>query len=318
MTRALITGITGQDGSYLAERLIAEGIDVHGTSLRADEPQVAGTTQHALDLSESGIGELITALRPNVIYNLAAISSVYGSWREPELTARVNGLAVAQMLAAVQSLTDAGHPARFIQASSAEIFGAPADVPQIESTAIRPTSPYGAAKAYAHGLVGVYRTAGVWASAGILYNHESPRRPETFVTRKITAAAARISRGQQDSLQLGNLAARRDWGWAPDYVDALVKLSRVERPTDLIVATGVAHSVEEFVAAAFARVGIDDWRAHVVVADDLMRAGDAPQQVGDARRARTELGWEPTMSFDEIVAAMVDADLAALDADPAI
>lgn len=318
MTRVLITGITGQDGSYLAERLLAEGADVHGTALRADEPHVPGTTQHSLDLSGPGIGPLITELRPDVIVNLAAISSVYGSWREPELTARVNGLAVAQMLAATKSLTDAGHPTRFIQASSAEIFGMPSEVPQTETTAIRPTSPYGAAKAYAHGLVGVYRTAGVWAAAAILYNHESPRRPETFVTRKITAAAARISRGLQDSLQLGNLAARRDWGWAPDYVDAMVKLSRADHPSDVIVATGVAHSVEEFVAAAFARVGIEDWRAHVEVADDLMRSGDAPQQVGDASRARTELGWAPTLGFKEIVAAMVDADLAALDSDPSI
>lgn len=159
MTRVLITGITGQDGSYLAERLLAEGADVHGTALRADEPHVPGTTQHSLDLSGPGIGPLITELRPDVIVNLAAISSVYGSWREPELTARVNGLAVAQMLAATKSLTDAGHPTRFIQASSAEIFGMPSEVPQTETTAIRPTSPYGAAKAYAHGLVGVYRTA---------------------------------------------------------------------------------------------------------------------------------------------------------------
>jgi GDPmannose 4,6-dehydratase len=316
MTRALITGITGQDGSYLAERLLADGVDVHGTAQRAEEPHVPGTTQHAVDLSESGIGELITQLRPDVIYNLAAISSVYGSWREPELTARVNGLAVAQMLAAAKSLADSGHPTRFIQASSAEIFGVPSEVPQTEDTAVRPTSPYGAAKAYAHGLVGVYRTAGVWAAAAILYNHESPRRPETFVTRKITAAAARISRGRQDSLQLGNLAARRDWGWAPDYVDAIVRLSRAETPSDVVVATGVAHSVEDFVAAAFARVGIDDWRSYVDVADDLLRTGDAPQQLGDARRAQSQLGWKPTMGFEEIVAAMVDADLAALDAAP--
>jgi len=309
MSRALITGITGQDGSYLAELLVAEGHEVHGTSLRADEASVDGVELHPLDLSEPGIGGLIASLQPDVVYNLAAISSVFGSWQQPELTARINGLAVAEMLAALRSLEGA----RFVQASSAEIFGVPSEVPQTESTRIQPTSPYGEAKAYAHSLVNVYRTAGVWASSCILYNHESPRRPENFVTRKITASAARISRGLQDSLELGNLDARRDWGWAPDYVDALRKAAAADAPDDYVIATGVDHSVQDFVAAAFARVGIADWPSYVSVSQEFLRSGDAPQQLGDASHARDALGWAPTVDFDEIVAAMVDNDLALLD-----
>ncbi|MEQ1735570.1 MAG: GDP-mannose 4,6-dehydratase, partial [Rhodoglobus sp.] len=189
----------------------------------------------------------------------------------------------------------------------------PAEVPQNEKTAVRPTSPYGAAKAYAHSLVGLYRGAGVWASSCILYNHESPRRSETFVTRKITAAAARISRGLQDTLELGNLAARRDWGWAPDYVDALRRAAGAEHPDDFVIATGVAHSVEDFVRIAFARVGVDDWRSRVILSDELLRTGDAPQQLGDASHAREVLGWTPTVDFATLVAAMVDHDLSLLD-----
>ena len=179
MRRVLITGVTGQDGSYLAEALIARGDEVHGTVQRADELVTGGVTTHQVDLSARGVGDLIRELRPDVVVNLAAISSVYGSWQQPELTASINGLAVAEMLAAVRELGAAGHELRFVQASSAEIFGIPATVPQTESTAIRPTSPYGAAKAYAHALVGVYRSSGVWAASAVLYNHESPRRPET-------------------------------------------------------------------------------------------------------------------------------------------
>lgn len=301
--------MTGQDGSYLAEALVARGDEVHGTVQRLDEHAVGGVAVHQVDLAEPGVGELISQLRPDVVVNLAAISSVFGSWQQPELTARVNALTVAEMLAALRELSAAGHETRFVQASSAEIFGVPAEVPQTESTAIRPTSPYGASKAYAHSLVGLYRAAGVWAASAILYNHESPRRPETFVTRKITAAAARISLGLQDRLELGNLAARRDWGWAPDYADALLRISEADNPDDFVIATGVAHSVEDFVGAAFARVGISDWRERVVVSDELLRAGDPPQQLGDASHARSVLGWRPTVGFSGIVNAMVDNDL---------
>ena len=309
MSRVLITGVTGQDGSYLAEALVAAGDEVYGTVQRGDEAVAEGVRACAVDLAAPGIGALMAEVRPDVVYNLAAISSVYGSWQQPELTGKINGLAVAEMLAAARELGARGHDLRFVQASSAEIFGSPAEVPQTETTAIRPTSPYGAAKAYAHSLVGVYRSAGVWAASGILYNHESPRRPETFVTRKITAAAVRISLGLQDQLELGNVAARRDWGWAPDYVEGLRAIAGAERPDDFVIAAGVAHSVEDFVRAAFARVGIADWQAHVHVSDALLRPGDAPQQIGDASRAREVLGWVPTVGFGEIVDRMVDHDL---------
>jgi GDPmannose 4,6-dehydratase len=312
MTRALITGVTGQDGSYLAELLIARGDEVHGITRDAGEPLTPGVVARQLDLSkDSGIAALVAHLRPDVIYNLAAVSSVFRSWEQPTLTSRINGVAAAELLAAVRALQTTGHETRFVQASSAEIFGAPEFSPQDESTPIRPTSPYGAAKAYAHGLVGAYRAAGMFASSVILYNHESPRRPEAFVTRKITAAAARISLGLQDRLELGNLDARRDWGWAPDFVDALHRAAVASEPGDFVIATGVAHSVEDFARTAFERAGVADWRSRIDVSSGLMRAGDAPEQVGNAAKARDELGWAPTRGFDDIVAAMVDADLEA-------
>jgi GDPmannose 4,6-dehydratase len=314
MTRALITGVTGQDGSYLAELLLARGYEVHGVTRDADEVVTDGVIAHELNLAtDSAIAALISKIEPHEIYNLAALSSVYQSWQNPGLTARLNGAVVAEMLAAVKVIHDRGtSDIRFIQASSAEIFGAPIQSPQNEQTPVRPTSPYGAAKAYAHGLVGAYRTAGVAASSVILYNHESPRRPETFVTRKITAAVARIAAGQQDTLELGNLDAQRDWGWAPDYVDALVRAAQHPEPDDFVIATGVSHSVRDFVAAAFARAGVDDWHDRVRVSEMLLRSGDAPLQLGDASKARQLLDWSPTVEFDEIVSAMVDNDLALL------
>lgn len=314
MTRALITGVTGQDGSYLAELLLADGAEVHGVVRNATEIVTEGVTAHQLDLADGGIADLVRELRPDVVYNLAAVSSVFQSWEQPGITARLNGLLVADLLAVVRELLAAGHEVRVIQASSAEIFGAADESPQNELTAVRPTSPYGAAKAYAHGLVGAYRQGGVFASSVILYNHESPRRPETFVTRKITAAAARISLGLQDRLELGNLHAQRDWGWAPDYADALRRAAGAVDPGDFVIATGVAHSVEDFVRAAFERAGVDDWRSHLDLSDKLLRSGDAPQQTGDASRARATLGWAPTAGFEDIVNAMVDADLALLSA----
>lgn len=313
MTVALITGVSGQDGSYLAELLAKLGYEVHGVVRDAGERISSGVQAHAVDLADSSrIGDLIREVNPDEIYNLAAISSVFQSWEHPGLTARINGLAVAEMLAAARALNSSSHPVRFIQASSAEMFGAPTESPQNEETPIRPTSPYGAAKAYAHGLVGVYRSAGLFASSVILYNHESPRRPETFVTRKITASAARIARGLQDRLALGNISARRDWGWAPDYVDALHRAAVADAPNDYVIATGVAHSVEDFVRVAFEHAGVDDWRDRLDISVDLLRTGDAEEQAGDASRARAILGWRPTRSFEEIVGAMVDSDLAAL------
>jgi len=201
---------------------------------------------------------------------------------------------------------------RFVQASSAEIFGTPETSPQDESTPVRPVNPYGAAKAYAHLMVDVYRARDLHAVSAILYNHESPRRPEQFVTRKITAGVAAIVRGSERRLRLGNLEASRDWGWAPDYVDALVRAARADRAQDFVVATGESHSVADFAAAAFAHAGISDWAAYVEVDPDLLRPADAVELRGDATRARTALGWEPTVGFKELVGRMVSADLAAV------
>jgi len=307
MTVALITGVTGQDGSYLAELLLDGGYEVHGLTRDPGEQVTRGVVAHRVDLGAGGeVGDVLRSVRPAEVYNLAAVSSVFQSWQDPLTTARINGLAVAEMLAAVREIGDV----RFVQASSAEIFGAADESPQTERTAIRPTSPYGAAKAYAHGLVGAYRAAGMFASSVILYNHESPRRPATFVTRKITQAAALIAAGRQERLELGNLSARRDWGWAPDYVDALHRAAVADEPGDFVVATGAAHSVEDFVRVAFERAGIADWRDRIDTSEGLLRPGDAAEQAGDATRARTKLGWAPTRDFDDIVAAMVDADLA--------
>lgn len=320
MPVALVTGISGQDGSYLAESLLAQGYDVHGV-VRSANPEdggnageTSGVTLHTLDIADtSALSALVSAVAPDEIYNLAAVSSVFRSWAEPVHTAEINALPVAAMLEAAWKLEEQGHHVRFVQASSAELFGQAEVSPQNESTPIRPSSPYGAAKAYAHHMVGVYRQRGLFASNCILYNHESPRRPEAFVTRKITSSVARISRGLQESLELGNLDARRDWGWAPDFARALELAVRAERADDFVIATGVTHSIADFVSAAFARVGITEWQHLVSINEAFSRPVDPAEQVGDARKAREVLGWHTTVDFDEIVGAMVDADLALLD-----
>ncbi len=313
MTRVLITGVGGQDGGYLAERLVAEGHEVHALAHVAEPlPERPGVRLHPGDLTDvAGTRELLLRLAPQEVYNLAAVSSVARSWSEPDLVAQVNGVAAAALLeSAWQVQEHHGLDVAFVQASSAEIFGAPDHSPQDERTPVRPVNPYGAAKAYAHHLVGVYRARGLRATSAILYNHESPRRPPQFVTRKITAAVAAIARGDDVTLRLGNLAARRDWGWAPDYVDALVRAARAPEGDDYVVATGTAHSVADFAAAAFSHIGIADWRRHVVVDDALRRPAEAAELAGDARKARQRLGWEPTVGFAELVGRMVDADLA--------
>lgn len=316
MTTAFITGVSGQDGGYLAERLIAEGVTVHGMVRDGDAAasefarRLPDVTLHTGDLTDrTRLAELVGQIAPDEIYNLAGISSVAFSWAQPVATGEVSGLAVAGILQAAWELTDAGHPVRVVQAASAEIFGNPAISPQNEDTAIAPVTPYGAAKAYAHHLVGVYRARGMHAVSAILYNHESPRRPDTFVTRKITQGAARIAKGELSELALGNLDARRDWGWAPDYVEALVRAARHDTPADYVVATGKAHSVREFVAAAFAAAGIADWERYVRVDPAFLRPVDAVELVGDSGRARAELGWAPTVGFEELIARMVEADL---------
>ena len=314
MARAFVTGISGQDGRYLAEQLLAEGTEVHALAHELEPlPDLPGVELHRGDLAAvDQVRALLVALAPDEIYNLAALSSVARSWDQPDLTARVNGLAAAALLESALCVQDKlGREVRFVQASSAEIFGQPDRSPQDESTPLRPVNPYGAAKAYAHLMVDVYRRRDLHAVSAILYNHESPRRPPEFVTRKITSTVAAIAHGRADTLALGNLDARRDWGWAPDYVDAQVRAVRADAPRDYVIATGVAHSVRDFVAAAFARAGIADWQPLVTVDPEFVRPADPTELVGDATRARTTLGWSPTVEFDEIVGRMVDADLAA-------
>jgi GDPmannose 4,6-dehydratase len=315
-TRVLITGITGQDGGYLADQLTIGGAEIHGLVRDGDQTaqdlvdRVPQARLHTGDLTDTdAMAGLIGELRPDEIYNLAGISSVAQSWVEPMATGRVTGLAVAGLLEAAWRQADSGHPVRFVQASSAEMFGNPSSSPQNERTTIAPVSPYGAAKAFAHHLVGVYRGRGLHASTTILYNHESPRRPPMFVTRKITQAAARIAGGATEPLSLGNLDALRDWGWAPDYVDAMVRAARHDEPGDYVIATGAAHSVRDFVAAAFAAAGIVEWQPHVRVDPAFFRPVDAVDLTGDATVARDLLGWQPTVQFEQIVARMVEVDL---------
>ena len=314
MTRAFVTGIGGQDGSYLAERLLADGVEVHALTLADDDREhcPADVVLHPGDLTDvAGTRGLLLDLAPDQVYNLAALSSVARSWERPDETARVNGTAAVALLeSAYLSQERSGRACRVLQASSAEIFGAPETSPQDEDTPLRPVNPYGAAKAFAHLAVGVYRGRGLHATSAILYNHESPRRPDQFVTRKITATVAAIARGETDRLTLGNTDARRDWGWAPDYVDAMVRACRAESADDYVVATGEGHTVRDFAAAAFARAGIDDWEALVHTDPALGRPADAADLTGDAGRARRRLGWAPTVGFEELVGRMVEADLA--------
>jgi GDPmannose 4,6-dehydratase len=319
VTRAFITGIGGQDGHYLAQRLLTDGVEVHALAHEAEPlPDEPGTVLHPGDLTAvDDVRRLVLDLAPDEIYNLAAVSSVALSWQSPDTTGLVNGTAAVALLESAHQVQRAiDRPVRFVQASSAEIFGQPATTPQDETTPLRPVNPYGAAKAYAHLMTSVYRTRGLHAVSVVLFNHESPRRPPQFVTRKITSTVAAIARGEADRIVLGNLDARRDWGWAPDYVDAMVRAARHETPADYVIATGVSHSVRDFVGAAFARAGIDRWEHLVAVDPALVRPAEATELVGDSARAHDQLQWSPTVGFDEVVARMVDADLAQPSSSP--
>lgn len=313
MPRALITGVTGQDGSYLAERLVADGWSVHALVRPDNDPLPASwnVVPHRGDLARPArLGDILASVKPDHVFNLAGVSSVAYSWDHPVEVATVNGTgAVALMEAALCLQRDTGREVRCVQASSAEIFGQPAASPQNEDTPIRPMSPYGAAKAFAHLSARVYRTRGLHVTSLILYNHESPRRPDTFVTRKITSAVAAIARGSTTPLRLGNLDARRDWGWAPDVVDAMVRAAAHDEPDDYVIGSGISHTVGQFAAAAFGHVGIEDWRSHVIVDADLFRPADTTDFVADAGKARRILGWAPAVPFEHIVANMVDEDL---------
>ena len=327
MNRALITGITGQDGSYLAELLLSKGYEVHGLIRRAStfntrridhiyrdphDPN-ARLFLHYGDLTNAEqLTNLIYNLRPDEIYHLGAQSHVKVSFEMPEYTGDVTGLGTTRILEAIRR---SGIKARFYNAASSEMFG-DSPPPQNEETPFRAKSPYAAAKVYAFWMTRIYREGyNLFAVNGILFNHEGPRRGETFVTRKITWGLAHILAGQRDKLYMGNLDAKRDWGYAPEYVEAMWLMLQQEEPDDYVIGTGEAHSVREFVEEAFSYVGLD-WREYVKIDPRYFRPLDVEHLVADASKARQKLGWEPKVTFRELVRIMVDADLEAVGLDP--
>lgn len=315
--RALVTGITGQDGSYIADFLLERGYEVWGVTRRTSSHRFERIAHlegriHLLSadlLDQSSLAGVLAEARPHEVYNLAAQSFVPTSWTQPVLTAEFTAVGVTRLLEAIRSV-DPG--IRFYQASSSEMFGKVREVPQTESTPFHPRSPYGVAKCYGHWITVNYRESyGLFACSGILFNHESERRGLEFVTRKVTDGAARIALGLASELRLGNLDAKRDWGYAGDYVEAMWLMLQQPGPDDYVIATGETHSVRELVEIAFARVGLD-WRRHVVVDPKLVRPAEVDLLLGDASKARERLGWKPRVSFGELVERMVDADLARL------
>jgi GDPmannose 4,6-dehydratase len=315
--RALITGITGQDGSYLAELLLEKDYEVFGMTRRASTENVE-RIGHLVDRIALIQGDLldphslVSALRtsePHEVYNLAAQSFVPTSWNQPVLTAEFTGVGVTRMLEAIRTVDP---DIRFYQASSSEMFGKVREVPQTEKTPFHPRSPYGVAKAYGHYITVNYRESfGLFAVSGILFNHESPRRGLEFSTRKISDGVARIKLGLADELVLGNLDAERDWGFAADYVEAMWQMLKQDEPADYVVATGETHSIREFADLAFGYVGLD-WQQYVKTDPQFLRPAEVDQLVGDSSKARKELGWEPKHSFRDLVEMMVDADLVRL------
>ena len=313
---ALITGVGGQDGGYLAERLIQDGYAVWGLARDVDTVNdvPAGVRLVTGDLRDRpAIAQLLAQCAPSMVFNLGGQSSVAASWRDPEGTMAVNAHAATALLEECADLQERlGRQVAVVQAASAEIFGQPATSPQDEATPIAPVSPYGQSKAIAHAAVEHWRDRGLHASSLILYNHESPRRPASFVTRKITSTVARIAATGEGELVLGNLAARRDWGWAPEYVDAMLRAATRVEPDTYVIATGRTHAVEDFVRAAFEHAGVTGWSAHVRSDPEFFVPSDPTEQRGNAAKATDLLGWQPQMDFEDIVAAMVDADLARL------
>ncbi len=314
---ALITGITGQDGSYLAELLLSKGYEVHGTFRRASTDTLERVAHlkdrlnlHQADLHDQAcLVHLLRDICPHEVYNLAAQSFVPTSWNQPILTGECTGLGVTRVLEAIR-LVDTG--IRFYQASSSEMFGKVVETPQRESTPFYPRSPYGVAKAYGHWITVNYRESyGMFACSGILFNHESPRRGMEFVTRKITQAAARIKLGLQDELRLGNLQAKRDWGFAGDYVRAMWLMMQQPEADDFVIGTGETHSVEEFVTIAFSHLGLD-YRDYVKVDPKFYRPAEVELLLADPGKAQRELGWKPEIGFRELVTMMAAADLAIL------
>ena len=321
MKKAFITGITGQDGSYLAELLLGKGYEVHGLIRRAStfntarldgiysDPHQSSTRLrlHYGDLSDaSSLSRLLTKIAPDEIYNLAAQSHVRVSFDTPEYTADITGSGTVRLLEAIR---EAGIKPRFYQASSSEMYGLVQEVPQKETTPFYPRSPYGCAKVFSYWLTVNYRESyGLHASNGILFNHESPRRGETFVTRKITRAVAAIKLGLQDKLFLGNLDAKRDWGYAKEYVEAMWLMLQQETPDDYVIATGETHSVREFLEVAFEHAGLS-WEKHVEIDPRYYRPAEVELLIGDPSKAKQKLGWEPKVKFRELTQLMVDADL---------
>ena len=312
--RALITGITGQDGSYLAELLLEKGYEVFGMMRRSSAPNL-WRVQHLLDrivlkpadlLDQLSLLRLVDEVRPHELYNLAAMSFVPASWDQPMLTGEFNALGVTRLLDAVRRVDPS---IRFYQASSSEMFGKVRQVPQNELTPFYPRSPYGVSKVFAHYITVNYRESyNLFAVSGMLFNHESPRRGLEFVTRKVSDGVARIKLGLADTLPVGNLDAQRDWGFAGDYVRMMWLMLQQDRADDYVIATGVSHSVRELVEIAFARAGLD-WQKYVRVDPALLRPAEVDHLLGDASKARAELGWKPTVAFKDLVEMMVDADL---------
>jgi GDPmannose 4,6-dehydratase len=312
--RAIITGITGQDGSYLAELLLSKGYEVVGTVRRASAPSF-WRIQHLLDritikpadlLDQLSLIRLVDEVRPHEFYNLAAMSFVPASWDQPMLTGEFNAQGVTRVLEAIRQVDPS---IRMYQASSSEMFGKVREVPQNELTPFYPRSPYGVSKVFAHYITVNYRESyDLFAVSGMLFNHESPRRGLEFVTRKVTDGVARIKLGLADSISLGNLDAHRDWGFAGDYVRAMWLMLQRDRPDDYVIATGVSHSVRDLVGVAFAHAGLD-WRPHVKLDPKLIRPAEVEHLIGDSTRARDELGWRPEVDFVALIKMMVDADL---------
>jgi GDPmannose 4,6-dehydratase len=321
--RALITGITGQDGSYLAELLLGKGYEVHGLVRRSSSINTRRIDHlyedphkierrlflHYGDMTDAThLSRIIDEIRPQEVYNLAAQSHVKVSFEAPEYTGDVDALGTVRLLDAIYHCDPS---IRLYQASTSEMFGMAMETPQTEATPFRPRSPYGASKLYSHWVTVNYREAyGAFAVSGILFNHESPRRGETFVTRKITQAVARIVAGRQEAVYLGNLEAKRDWGFAPDYVKAMWLMLDAEEPEDYVIATGETHTVREFAERAFSHAGLD-WEKYVRVDPSYFRPTEVDRLLGDPTKARKKLGWQPEVTFEELVKIMVDADMAA-------
>lgn len=320
MKRALITGVTGQDGLYLSELLLSKGYEVYGLIRGQNNPKAALVQSLVPDVKLltgdltdlSSLMRAMGAARPDEVYNLGAISFVAYSWENAHLTTEVTGKGVLNMLEAVRLYSgDDPSKVRFYQASSSEMFGRVQEVPQRETTLLWPRSPYGVAKVFGHYMTINYRESyGMHASSGILFNHESPRRGPEFVTRKVSQAVARISLGLQDTVSLGNLDARRDWGFAGDYVDAMWRMLQQDEADDYVVATGETHQIRELLDVAFAHVGIEDWSDKVVQDPRFLRPAEVDLLIGDPSKAREQLGWTPRVGFEELVRMMVDHDVA--------